>query len=100
MGDNRPTLELVLGVEGHSIHQIPLCSHPNAGTLKHENGIFRVIFLPPNVTSLLQPMNQSIIETVKRLYRKQLLMKIVLDENKDSTTCTKFVENKMKKKNF
>ena len=55
-------------------------SHPNAETLERENGMFKVIFLPPNTTSPLQPMDQSVIETEKRLYKKQLLRKILLDE--------------------
>ena len=61
-------------------------SHPNAEILEHENGMFKVIFLPLNVTSLLQPMDQSVTETVKRLCRKQLLKKILLDEVEHSTT--------------
>lgn len=33
-----------------------------------------VKFLPPNVTALIQPMDQGVIETTKRLYRKKLIM--------------------------
>ena len=60
-------------------------SHPCEDTLERENGKFRVKFLPPNVTSLIQPMDQSVIETFKRLYRKQMLRKLLLtDETEDS----------------
>lgn len=52
-------------------------THPSAELLKRENGNFKMKFLPPNVTSLLQPMDQSVIETLKRLYRKQLLRKLL-----------------------
>ena len=38
-------------------------THPSAELLERENGKFKVKFLPPNVTSLLQPMDQSVIET-------------------------------------
>lgn len=56
-------------------------SHPCADTLERENGKFRVKFLPPNVTSLIQPMDQSVIETFKRIYRKQMLRKMLLSED-------------------
>jgi hypothetical protein len=32
-----------------------------------------IMFLLPNITSLMQPMNQGVIEKFKRLYRKDLL---------------------------
>ncbi|KAG5862225.1 hypothetical protein JTB14_023516 [Gonioctena quinquepunctata] len=48
-------------------------THPTAELLERENGQFKTTFLPPNVTSLLQPMDQSVIETMKRHYRRQLL---------------------------
>lgn len=57
-------------------------THPSAELLERENGKFKVKFLPPNVTSLLQPMDQSVIETLKRLYRKQLLRRLLsIDED-------------------
>lgn len=38
--------------------------------------------MPPNVTSLIQPMDQSVIETLKRLYRKQFLRRLLsVDED-------------------
>ncbi|CAB3224322.1 unnamed protein product [Arctia plantaginis] len=36
-------------------------THPTAELLERENGQFKTTFLPPNVTSLLQPMDQSVI---------------------------------------
>lgn len=43
------------------------------------------LFLPPNITSLLKPMDQGLIECMKRLYRKQLLRKLLLtDEDEES----------------
>lgn len=53
-------------------------THPTEELLERENGKFKTIFLPPNVTSLLQPMDQSVIETMKRHYRRQLLRKLLL----------------------
>lgn len=41
------------------------------------------IFLPPNVTPLIQPMDQNVIQAVKLHYRKNLLKKIVASETLD-----------------
>lgn len=35
-------------------------------------------FLLPNITSVLQPMDKSVIETARKLYRKSLLRSILL----------------------
>ncbi|KAH0540172.1 hypothetical protein KQX54_013950 [Cotesia glomerata] len=39
------------------------------------------MFLPPNITSLIQPLDQGIIEKFKRCYRNDLMEKISLDES-------------------
>lgn len=54
-------------------------THPTEELLERGNGQFKTIFLPPNVTSLLQPMDQSVIETMKRHYRRQLLRKLLVE---------------------
>lgn len=54
-------------------------SHPTVELLERGDGQFTTMFLPPNVTSLLQPMDQSVIETMKRHYRKQLLRKLLVE---------------------
>ncbi len=38
----------------------------------------RVEFLPPHVTSVLQPMDQGVINSFKRIYRRVLLKRLVL----------------------
>lgn len=46
---------------------------------------FEVMYLPPNVTSLIQPMDQGVIEKLKRLYRKEMLKRLLLaDESEES----------------
>lgn len=45
--------------------------------------MFKVLYLPPNVTSLIQPMDQGVIETFKRLYRKELLRRLLLNGDED-----------------
>nr|CAD7588391.1 unnamed protein product [Timema genevievae] len=37
--------------------------------LERENGDFKCVFLPPNVTSLQQPMDEGVIECTKQHYR-------------------------------
>lgn len=56
-------------------------SHPSIDILKTEDGNIFVTYLPPNVTSLIQPMDQGILETFKRRYRKSLLRAVLQDDN-------------------
>ena len=50
-------------------------AHPDE--LVSDNG--RVIgkFLPPNITSLIQPMDQGVLESIKRHYRRKILEKLL-----------------------
>lgn len=52
--------------------------HPEADELK--DGEICALFLPPNVTPLLQPMDQNVIQTVKTAYKKSLLYGILSKE--------------------
>lgn len=54
-------------------------THPEEAVLK-SGGIF-VKFLPPNATSLIQPMDQGSIEALKRRYRKALLSELVREQD-------------------
>ncbi|MFS1564416.1 MAG: hypothetical protein ACL7AX_13685 [Candidatus Arsenophonus phytopathogenicus] len=42
-------------------------------------------FLPPNVTSLIQPMDQGVIESLKRRYRRKFLSEILERTEKNKT---------------
>ena len=46
----------------------------------------KAFFLPSNVTSIAQPMDQGVLELVKTKYRRELLTIILNDENSDEET--------------
>ena len=70
-----------LGLESKAILLLDNCSaHPDAGELTSNDGKIFAIYLPPNVTSLIQPMDQGVIECVKRRYKRKLLQKLVLED--------------------
>lgn len=58
-------------------------SHPSCEILTEKDEFIKVMFLPPNVTSLIQPMDQGVIETFKRYYRKEMLRKLLLETGED-----------------
>lgn len=63
-------------------------AHPSVDIFEeYEN--FKVMFLPPNVTSLIQPMDQGVIETLKRNYRKILLRRLLLGDEEGAISTVK-----------
>ncbi|GBM49349.1 Jerky -like [Araneus ventricosus] len=59
------------------------------------SGEIKAYFLPPNVTSLIQPLNQAVLENLKRNYRKKLLGKLIKDlEEQRVTECLKEITQK------
>lgn len=65
--------------EPNAILLIDNCStHPNEEELKSSDGKIITKFLPPNVTSLIQPMDQEVLQTIKSCYRRKILEKLVL----------------------
>lgn len=51
--------------------------HPSEEILKSADGNFVAKFLPPNVTPLIQPMDQGVIAAFKKRYRGNLLQEYV-----------------------
>lgn len=49
-------------------------AHPD-NNLQSDDGNITCYFLPPNTTPLIQPMDQSVIETLKRRYRKKFIQR-------------------------
>lgn len=60
-------------------------THPPLEVLNAINDNFEVQFLPPNVTATLQPMDQGVIVKMKKIYRKQLLRRLLLTENDEES---------------
>lgn len=59
-----------IGNEGEVLLLLDNAPSPSTETLNAINDEFEVNIFPPNVTSLIKPMDQSMIKTLKRLYRK------------------------------
>lgn len=55
-------------------------SHPSAEDLNCIDESCRVVILPPNVSALIQPMDQGVIETTKKDYKKSLIRQLLLEE--------------------
>ncbi|XP_062703831.1 jerky protein homolog-like [Aedes albopictus] len=45
-----------------------------------DDGLIKVIYLPPNVTSECQPMDQAVINAIKMRYKRKLMLKLVLED--------------------
>ncbi|XP_025405713.1 jerky protein homolog-like [Sipha flava] len=53
--------------------------HPSAEELRSDDGNIFAMFLPPNTTALIQPMDQNVIQNIKLNYRKSLLVNVLAD---------------------
>ncbi|QQP42192.1 Uncharacterized protein FKW44_016785 [Caligus rogercresseyi] len=53
-------------------------AHPSTAKLCSRDGKIKAMFLPPNTTSLIQPMDQGIIESCKRHYRNLFLQQCLV----------------------
>lgn len=52
-------------------------SHPSPEELKSADSSIFALYMPPNVTPLIQPMDQNAIRLTKLFYRKNLLSQII-----------------------
>ena len=66
-------------------------SHPDVSTLVSKDGNIKALYLPPNTTALFQPMDQGVIEAMKRRYQKALLQKLLL-EDEEGRSIVQFVK--------
>lgn len=66
--------------------------HPPKNALMSEDRKICVLFLPPNVTSILQPMDQNVLRLLKLFYRKRLLSEIVSNKTLNVANALKSVD--------
>lgn len=52
-------------------------SHPPENELQSDDGCIRTMFMPPNATPLIQPMDQNVIRLTKLHYRTSLLSDVI-----------------------
>ena len=67
-------------------------AHPSPEKLTSCDGKVTTMFLPPNTTSILQPLDQGLLEALKRRYKKCLLRHIVLENSASSLTVPDIVK--------
>ncbi|XP_066259146.1 jerky protein homolog-like [Euwallacea similis] len=61
-------------------------SHSNEEELKSEDGQIVTMFLPPNVTLRIQPMDQNVIRLTKLYYRNSLLADVIASNSNITDT--------------
>ena len=68
------------------------CSaHPDEEELTSADGKGIAKFLPPNVTSLIQPMDKGVLESIKCWHQWKILEELVLQDD-DGTSIIDFVK--------
>ena len=60
-------------------------AHPDEDLLCSHDGQMKAVFLPPNTTSVIQPLDGGILETAKRNYRKRLLQRVLTENEGESS---------------
>lgn len=69
------------GLEPKALLVLDNCSAHHIGCdLRSDDGLIEVIYLPPNVTSECQPMDQAVINAIKTRYKKKLMLKLILED--------------------
>ena len=71
-----------IGGEPKALLLLDNCSvHPDEEELISADGKVNVKFLPPNVTSLIQPIDQGVHVAIKCRYRRKILEELVFQDN-------------------
>lgn len=65
-------------------------SHPDIDTISSEDGEISCLFLPPNTTSVIQPMDQGVLQTIKRHYKRDLLLRLLNEEEVGSMNIAEY----------
>ena len=67
-----------LGMEKKAVLLLDNCrAHPPASVLQTRDGLIKVLYLPPNTTSKIQPMDMGIISNMKQNYRRELVRDMI-----------------------
>jgi len=67
-------------------------AHPEAESLMSDDSSIKALFLPPNTTALIQPMDKGILEALKRRYRRHLPHKLLLEDT-DGRSMVEFAKS-------
>lgn len=67
-----------LGIDPKALLLLDNCSvHLDETELVSKDGKIKAIFLPPNVTSFIHPMDQGVLVPMKHRYRQKLLEELL-----------------------
>ena len=67
-------------------------SHPDISSISFDDGQITCLYLPLNTTSLLQPMDQGVLQTLKCLYKHDLLLRMLDEECNGSMNFAQFLK--------
>ena len=71
-----------MSVEPRAVLLLDNCSaHPDESELVSRDGKVIAKFLPPNVTSMIQPMDQGILVSIKRRYKRKILEELLFQDD-------------------
>ena len=82
-----------MGIEQKAVLIVDNCSaHPGVEELTSADGKIVTKFLPPNVTAILQPMDQGVLVQVKKKYQRKIFRNLLLqDEQEEGFLVRKFL---------
>ncbi|KAG6937576.1 tigger transposable element derived 5 [Chelydra serpentina] len=73
--------------EGKALLLLDNCpAHPPAENLFSHDGKIKLCYLPKNTTSAIQPLDQGIISVFKQNYRREMIKRMVADNNSSVDT--------------
>lgn len=77
-----PQVQKSLGEKSRAILLLDNCSaYPKESELVSDDSEIFAHFLPANVTSLIQPMDQGMLQAVKMKYKKKLLRRLIIEDD-------------------
>lgn len=90
-GDFIPAVKKFLSKKNLPLKAILLLDNPPAHPLDEDlqsiDENFTILYMPPNCTALIQPMDQNVIQNIKVKYKKKLLLQVFAQQELESE-CT------------